>query len=149
MHQLKRTIKLPVNIQEAWDFFSDPANLKKITPEYMGFDITSAPQDEMYEGMIITYRVSPVFNIPMSWMTEITHIRKPHYFVDEQRHGPYSIWHHQHHFKEVDGGTEITDIVDYKLPLGILGNIAHSLLVNKKLNEIFDHREQKLREIFG
>ena len=149
MHQIKRQQNLPVSLQQAWKFFSDPANLKSITPQYMGFNITSAPPGEMYEGMIITYKVSPLLKIPMNWMTEITHIRKPFYFVDEQRAGPYKVWHHQHHFREVEGGTEIIDQVDYQLPLGPLGKLANAIIVKKQLKEIFDYREKKLREMFG
>ncbi|MCF8331797.1 MAG: SRPBCC family protein [Bacteroidales bacterium] len=149
MHQIKRKQNLPVSLQQAWEFFSDPANLKIITPEYMGFDITSEPQREMYEGMIITYKVSPLMKIPLDWMTEITHIRKPFYFVDEQRAGPYKVWHHQHHFREVEGGTEIIDQVDYQLPLGPLGKLANTIMVKKQLKEIFDYREKVLEEMFG
>ncbi|MFW6019365.1 MAG: SRPBCC family protein, partial [Bacteroidales bacterium] len=127
MHQINRKQVLPVGLQQAWEFFANPANLKTITPDYMGFDIISEPQSKMYEGMIITYKVSPMLNIPLNWMTEITHVHQPFYFVDEQRIGPYKIWHHQHHFREVEGGTEIIDQVDYQLPLGPLGKLANML----------------------
>lgn len=149
MHQIKRKQVLPISLQQAWDFFSNPANLKTITPAHMGFNITSGPPAGMYEGMIITYKVSPLLNIPLNWMTEITHVHAPHYFVDEQRIGPYRIWHHQHHFREVDGGTEIIDQVDYQLPLGPLGKLANTIMVRKQLQEIFDYRERKLSELFG
>lgn len=93
---------LPISIDQAWDFFSSLVNLKKITPEYMGFKITSDLGDgKMYSGQIISYIVTPVLGIPMSWTTEITHVLDKKYFVDEQRFGPYSFWHHQHWFKEV------------------------------------------------
>jgi ligand-binding SRPBCC domain-containing protein len=140
---------LPITLEQAWDFFSSPVNLKKITPEYMGFKITSDLGDgKMYPGQIISYIVTPVLGIPMSWTTEITHVLDKKYFVDEQRFGPYSLWHHQHWFKEVEGGIEMTDIVNYGLPLGFLGRIANSIFVQNKLKEIFDYREKVVGQYF-
>lgn len=150
LHQLKSVQKLPISIEEAWDFFSSPKNLKTITPDYMGFEITSDTADQkMYPGIIISYIVKPVMNFPMEWVTEISHVNEPNYFVDEQRFGPYAFWHHKHFFKSIEGGIEMTDIVDYKLPLGILGEIAHVVFVRKKLQAIFDYRYKKLEELFG
>lgn len=150
MHVLERTIKLPISIEEAWDFFSDPKNLKTITPDYMGFDIISdLSQRKMYSGMIIKYKVTPLLNIPMSWMTEITHVKDKEFFVDEQRVGPYKIWHHQHHFKVIDGGVEMTDIIDYVVPFGFIGRFFEPWLVRPKLEEIFNYRTNKMKEIFG
>ena len=103
----------------------------------------------MYAGQIIEYTVRPVLNIPLYWMTEITHVEDKKYFVDEQRFGPYSLWHHQHHFKEADGFVEMTDIIHYKLPLGLLGDIAHTFFVKKQLKGIFDYRFNRVEEIFG
>ncbi len=150
-HQLNTTQRLPISLEKAWDFFSSPVNLKEITPDYMGFDITSGfgEGDKMYPGMIITYKVKPVAGIPLNWMTEITHIEDKKYFVDEQRFGPYSLWHHQHWFKEIEGGVEMQDKINYKLPLGFLGDIANSLFVKKQLQGIFDYRYKKLEEVFG
>lgn len=140
---------LPITLEQAWDFFSSPVNLKKITPEYMGFKITSDLGDgKMYPGQIISYIVTPVLGIPMSWTTEITHVVDKKYFVDEQRFGPYSLWHHQHWFREVEGGVEMTDIVNYGLPLGFLGRIANSIFVQNKLQEIFDYREKVIGQYF-
>lgn len=140
---------LPITLEQAWDFFSSPVNLKKITPEYMGFKITSDLGDgKMYPGQIISYIVTPVLGIPMSWTTEITHVLDKKYFVDEQRFGPYSLWHHQHWFREVEGGVEMTDIVNYGLPLGFLGRIANSIFVQNKLQEIFDYREKVIGQYF-
>ena len=140
---------LPITLEQAWDFFSSPVNLKKITPEYMGFKITSDLGDgKMYPGQIISYIVTPVLGIPMSWTTEITHVVDKKYFVDEQRFGPYSLWHHQHWFREVEGGVEMTDIVNYGLPLGFLGRIANSIFVQNKLKEIFDYREKVVGQYF-
>lgn len=150
MHKLQKTVQLPISLEQAWSFFSDPRNLKTITPDYMGFDITSDFfKDKMYAGMIITYTVTPLLKIPMKWMTEITQIREHEFFIDEQRIGPYKIWHHQHHFKEIEGGVEMTDIVNYVIPLGFLGRMMEPLLVRKKLNEIFNYREEKMSELFG
>jgi ligand-binding SRPBCC domain-containing protein len=140
---------LPISKSEAWDFLSDPANLKLITPEYMGFNILSGADRKMFAGQIIQYIVTPVLGIKTNWVTEITHVIDQEYFVDEQRFGPYALWHHKHFLKEVEGGVEMEDIVDYKIPYGILGRLVHPFLVKPKLNEIFDYREKKLNELFG
>ena len=137
-------------MQEFWDFISSPANLKQITPEYMGFDVISEQLPEkMYPGMIIAYRVSPLFGIKTTWVTEITHVTALQYFVDEQRVGPYKMWHHQHHIEAVDNGVLMTDIVDYQPPLGFLGSIANKLIIRKKLEEIFLYRTTRLEKYFG
>lgn len=150
MHSLKTIQRIPIDIDTAWNFFSQPANLAKITPDNLGFDIISKHHGHtMYAGQIIEYKVKPMLNIPLYWMTEITHVADKKFFVDEQRFGPYKLWHHQHHFKAISGGVEMTDIVHYALPLGILGKIAHSLFVKKQLNEIFDYRYKKVEELFG
>jgi ligand-binding SRPBCC domain-containing protein len=140
---------LPLNIEEAWDFFSSPRNLAKITPEHMGFIITSKFNDEkMYPGMLITYKVSPLLGIQMDWCTEITHVIDKKYFVDEQRFGPYAMWHHQHHFKVVDGGVEMTDIVNYAVPMGILGRMMNSIMISNEIEKIFSYREKKVAQLF-
>ncbi|MBA4849985.1 SRPBCC family protein [Emticicia sp. BO119] len=150
MHTLHNTQKLPLTLQYAWDFLSTPANLKIITPEYMGFEMTSLHHgDKMYAGQIITYIVKPILNIPLKWCTEITHVHKPDYFVDEQRFGPYSFWHHQHRLVAIENGVLMEDIVHYKLPLGFIGRWVNSLLVQKQLEDIFEFRKQKLIELFG
>ncbi len=149
-YQLIREQKIPTTQAEIWDFISSPANLKLITPSYMGFDITSGNVPEkMYEGMIITYKVSPVAGIKTDWMTEITHIREQEYFVDEQRIGPYKLWHHQHHIYPIKGGVLMRDIVTYAPPFGILGKIANALIIKKKLNEIFTFRYNTLVQKYG
>ena len=147
---LRRVQVLPITLERAWDFFSDPGNLATITPDGMGFHILSKERPvRMYAGQLIEYRVSPVLGIPMYWMTEITHVVEGKYFIDEQRFGPYALWHHQHHFREVEGGVEMTDIVHYKIPLGPLGWIADRLFVRQKLEQIFDYRYRKVAEMFG
>ncbi|KIO75712.1 SRPBCC domain-containing protein [Pedobacter lusitanus] len=148
---LKFSQFLPITLSEAWDFFSSPANLAKITPEEMAFTVTSPMQHDqkMYAGMIITYKVSPVAGIQLNWMTEITQVNDYQYFIDEQRFGPYKFWHHQHHFKQIPGGVEMTDILTYGLPFGFFGNIANRLFVARKLQQIFNFRKQKTIELFG
>ncbi|WP_316814332.1 SRPBCC family protein [Pedobacter heparinus] len=150
-YQLTFTQKIPVSLQETWDFFSSPMNLARITPAEMNFTVLSNPEhlEKMYPGMIINYMVSPLKGIRINWMTEITQVRKEEYFIDEQRFGPYKFWHHQHHFKEIDGGTEMNDILTYGLPMGIFGRMVNRLFVAGKLREIFNFREQKIQELFG
>jgi ligand-binding SRPBCC domain-containing protein len=149
MYQLKTKQIIPNDLETCWDFFSSPKNLKKITPNYMGFEVLLEIPEKMYAGLMIEYEVKPLLGIPMKWITEITHVDELKFFVDEQRKGPYKIWHHEHHFKQVENGIEMTDIVSYEIPFGILGKIAHPLVVKKKLTEIFDYRFQKVEEIFG
>ncbi len=140
---------LPITVEQAWDFLSSPANLKTITPDYMGFNILSGADRPMYSGQIIQYIVTPVLGIKTKWVTEITHVKDNEYFVDEQRFGPYALWHHKHFIKEIDGGVEMEDIIDYKVPMGILGQLVHPILVKPKLEEIFNYRTKKLEELFG
>ena len=149
VYRFVRTQKIPINIKEAWNFLSDPNNLKTITPSYMGFHIIENENTEMYSGQIIKYTVSPILGIKINWVTEITHVKNLEYFVDEQRFGPYSFWHHKHFIKEIKGGVEMVDILDYALPFGILGRIFHPVIVRPKLNEIFNYRREKLIKIFG
>ena len=148
MYQLKRQQLVKTDMATCWDFFSSPGNLQKITPKYMGFDVLTEVPDNMYEGLIIEYRVRPLLSIPMNWITEITHVKEHQFFVDEQRKGPYRIWHHEHHFETAQNGVLMSDIVSYELPFGILGKIVHPLFVQKKLNEIFDFRLQVVDDIF-
>ena len=149
IYRFKKSQLLPITINEAWDFLSDPNNLKKITPDYMGFNILEKEDTKMYAGQIIQYIVTPILGIPTKWVTEITHVKDKSYFVDEQRFGPYSLWHHKHFIKEVDGGIEMLDIIDYKIPLGFIGRLVNPILVKPKLNEIFNYRKQKLIKLFG
>ena len=149
IYRLHQKQNLPITKQEAWDFLSDPKNLKVITPDYMGFHILSGTDRPMFAGQIIQYIVTPVLGIKTKWVTEITHVIDGEYFVDEQRFGPYSLWHHKHFIKEIDGGVEMEDIIDYKVPMGILGQLVHPILVKPKLKEIFDYRTKKLEELFG
>ena len=143
VYSLKTVQLLPTTLEKAWDFFSSPDNLSKITPQEMGFVIKSQHHgSKMYPGQIIEYTVRPLLGLPVYWMTEITQVKEGKFFIDEQRFGPYSLWHHQHHFKPVNGGIEMTDIVHYKIPFWFLGDIAHSIFVKKKLQDIFDFRKK-------
>lgn len=148
LYRLHRTQKLPLSVNEAWDFFSNPRNLALITPPSLGFKVTSDVPPKMYQGMIVTYTVTPLLNYPVRWVTEITHVDEGRMFVDEQRFGPYKFWHHQHIFEETEGGVEMTDLIHYALPFGPLGRIAHSLIVKRQLDEIFDFRRKYLEEKF-
>lgn len=149
IYTLKAKQNLPISLDEAWEFLSDPRNLKTITPDYMGFQILSGADRKMYSGQIIQYIVTPIAGIKSKWVTEITHTKDKHYFVDEQRFGPYALWHHKHFLKEIPGGVEMEDIIDYKVPFGILGQLVHPFMVKPKLKEIFEYREKKLIELFG
>jgi ligand-binding SRPBCC domain-containing protein len=150
VYSFKTVQKIPISIDTAWDFFSKPSNLKDITPSKLGFQIISQHHgEEMYAGQIIEYIVRPLMGIPLYWMTEITQVIDKKYFVDEQRFGPYHLWHHQHHFTAIKGGVEMMDIVHYKLPLGFLGDIVNSILVKNQLKSIFDFRVNAVEERFG
>ncbi len=150
IYSLKTVQRIPINLNKAWEFFSSPANLQEITPDNLGFKIISKHHgDNMYAGQVIEYKVSPLLGIPVYWMTEITHVEDQRYFVDEQRYGPYSMWHHQHHFNVIEGGVEMIDIVHYKLPLWFLGDIANTLFVKRQLKQIFDYRFKKVEKLFG
>lgn len=149
MYVLEREQSIPVELEKAWDFFSSPKNLQEITPDYLGFQIRSTLPQKMYGGLFIIYTVRPLLGIPMEWVTEITHVEELKSFIDEQRKGPYKIWHHEHHFEAFDGGVRMFDRVSYELPLGPLGKLAHPILVKGKLNEIFEYRVKKVEELFG
>ena len=138
------------SVEEMWSFISAPKNLKEITPDYMGFEITTPYLSEkMYAGMIISYKVSPVLNFKVDWVTEITHVKENEFFVDEQRIGPYKLWHHQHHLIQMEEGVLMRDIVTYQPPFGFLGALANKFLISKKLNEIFNYRKIVLEKKFG
>lgn len=150
LYQLIREQKVNTDVDELWDFISAPANLKEITPDYMGFDITSGDLPKrMHAGMIISYKVRPLLGIPTTWVTEITQVEDRQFFVDEQRLGPYRMWHHQHHIRPIAGGTLMKDIVSYIPPMGPLGALANSLIIRSKLAEIFDYRVAAIEKRYG
>ena len=148
MTKLYQEQLLPLPLEEAWNFFASPKNLNEVTPNDLVFKITSTLPEKMYEGLIITYRIQPLLNIPINWCTEITHIKEQEYFVDEQRKGPYNIWHHEHHFKSVGGGVLMTDILHYDIGKSIFGRLAGKLFVHKQVQQIFRYRYKALETYF-
>lgn len=149
MYRIEREQVLPISLEEAWDFFSSPKNLAKITPESLGFVVHGAVPERMYPGLFIQYTVSPLLGIPMRWVTEITHVDELRYFVDEQRVGPYAIWHHEHFFTPIEGGVRMRDVVHYQVPFGILGRLVHPIIVRPKLEQIFNYRWRINEQLFG
>ena len=149
IYTFQRTQKLPISLSEAWEFLSNPKNLSVLTPTEMNFTIISKDEKPMYAGQVIQYSVTPIAGIKATWISEITHLEEGKYFVDLQLYGPYAFWHHKHFIHEIDGGVEMEDIIDYKVPFGIFGRIFHPLLVRPKLEKIFSYRQNKLVEIFG
>ena len=150
IYQFETRQLIPATMDEVWDFISSPHNLKEITPKDMDFSVVSQNiPEKMYPGMIIEYTVRPLLGIKTTWVTEITHVRDKAFFVDEQRVGPYKIWHHQHHIKPHEKGVEMWDIVTYQPPMGFLGAIANALVIKKKLKQIFAYRHLAVEERFG
>ncbi len=149
LYQLRSKQALPISQQVAWDFLSQPKNLKTITPEHMGFHILSGDEKPMFPGQIIQYKVSPFPGFTTKWVSEITQVEHGHYFVDVQLFGPYALWHHKHFINPIEGGVIMEDIIDYKLPFGIFGQLAHPFIVKKQLKQIFKFREEKLTSLFG
>lgn len=146
---MEREQRLPADPAVLWDFIASPRNLRLITPEYLGFQITSPLPDTMYPGMLISYKVRPLLGIAMTWLTEITQVRLHEFFIDEQRLGPYKIWHHEHHLQTIEGGVLMLDRVTYSPPLGFLGDLANILFIKRQLKNIFDFRFRKMEELFG
>ena len=147
---LNREQELPISIEDAWAFFSAPKNLDKITPPELGFVIKSQLGDDgIFRGMKIQYIVRPLFGIPLKWITEISEVNAPYLFVDNQLKGPYALWEHTHHFNAIPGGVKMRDEVRYGLPLGLLGLLAHKLVVRKKLEDIFNFRKNVMEQIFA
>ena len=147
--QIIRSQVIKKDIDEIWDFISSPKNLETITPKSMKFQIISNNTDQkMYPGMIIAYKVTPFLSIPMNWITEITHVKEKKFFVDEQRIGPYKMWHHEHKFEQIDEGVLMTDIITYIPPFGLLGRISNYIFIKKRINQIFNYRYEILNKIF-
>lgn len=149
LHSHKYEQFLPIALDEAWDFFSRPQNLNEITPDEMQFEILTKDIARMYQGQIVQYNVTPFPFVKMGWVTEITHVEDRKMFVDEQRFGPYSFWHHQHIFEETDGGVLMTDILHYRVPLGVVGKLVNALVIERKVKGIFDYRFKVLENKFG
>ena len=149
LHLLRCEQRLPISVDVAWNFFSDPRNLAEITPPALGFRIRSELPERMHAGLIVAYTVTPVLGVPVTWITEITHVDEGHFFVDEQRFGPYRFWHHQHHFREVPGGVEMRDLIHYAMPRLPGAGLARWALVGPQLRRIFAYRRQVLEQRFG
>ena len=147
--RLDATQQLPIELDAAWAFFSNPQNLAEITPPELHLVVENELPAKMHPGVLICYRVKPLLGIPVHWVTEITHVEEGRLFVDEQRFGPYRFWHHQHHFLPIDGGVEMRDVIHYKLPLGPLSFLADSFVVGGQLRRIFSYREEALVQRFG
>lgn len=146
----KETVQfVNATLAECWTFFSNPKNLQKITPEAMGFQITDFDGNAMYPGQIIQYKITPLLGLKLSWTTEITQVKDHSYFIDEQRFGPYSFWHHKHFFEQVGDQVKMTDVVHYALPLGFIGRIMNSFVVENKLKEIFKYRHLVIDKRFN
>lgn len=148
IYQLQRQQHLPIDLDTAWAFFSNPSNLERITPDDLNFRIFTDVPDKVYAGLMIGYRLRVPPGVPVTWWTEIKYVDAPHRFVDEQRQGPYRMWFHEHHFEAVDGGVQMTDTLHYALPFGWLGRLAHWLFVGRQVRGIFDHRVGVLDELF-
>lgn len=150
VYSLKSVQKVPASLDQVWRFFSDAGNLAAVTPPQLNLKVTNEVYGNgVYAGQVMTYNVKPLLGISLAWMTEITHVEEKKYFVDEQRKGPYKLWHHQHHFNAIGGGVEMIDLVHYRLPFGLLGNLAHGLFVKKELEKIFAYRYEKIVALFG
>jgi len=147
--KLKYSQKLPISLNEAWDFLSSPSNLELITPKSMDFKITDYDKKKAYPGQIIQYTVKPLLGIKINWVTEITQVQDKEFFVDEQRFGPYSFWHHKHFIKEIENGVLMEDVIHYKVPLGPIGVLLNFLFINSNLKSIFKYRKQELIKTFG
>jgi ligand-binding SRPBCC domain-containing protein len=148
LYDLIRTQHLPIPLDQAWQFFTDPYNLLKITPEWLAFRIVSGSGSRLYPGMIISFRVTPVFRLNYLWVTEITQVNAPHFFVDEMRFGPYRFWHHQHRFTANANGVTVEDIIHYAIKGGLVGQLLNRILVRPQLNEIFTFRSRALEALF-
>ncbi|MGB1042299.1 MAG: SRPBCC family protein [Tenacibaculum sp.] len=150
IYTLETQQELKVSLAHAWDFFSSPENLQKITPSHMGFQITSEVDKKAYAGQIITYKVGILPGVKSSWVTEITQVKEQEFFIDEQRFGPYNMWHHEHWFEQLpNGNTLMKDKISYKIPFGILGHIAQALFIKRQLKGIFEHRFTTLESLFN
>jgi len=148
--RLLYTQKIPAGIDEVWDFFSNPENLVKITPEEMHMRILNKEDvGSLYPGMTISYKLYPFFDFPVRWSTEIQTVDRPHEFSDEQKSGPYEFWRHRHLFSELPDGVEMTDIIEYKIPFGFFGEMLDNLLIQSRLEYVFSYRRKKIEEIFG
>ncbi|MBI1222559.1 MAG: cell division inhibitor [Bacteroidetes bacterium] len=148
IHHLNTSQFLAISLDEAWEFFSSPDNLAEITPQYLDFQIEFKTGDTAYPGQMIRYKIKPVWGISLQWLTEITVVKDKEFFIDEQRQGPYRLWHHEHRFREVEGGIRMEDILTYSLPFGIIGELMHRLWIKRQIEGIFQYRKECLESLF-
>ena len=149
IYTLEAQQELPISLEKAWDYFSSPENLTEITPPKMQFKISSKVDRPAYQGQIITYKVVPFLGVKTNWVTEITSVKEQEFFIDEQRFGPYKMWHHEHFFESLaNGNTLMKDKISYKIPFGFLGAIAQGLFIKSQLTEIFSYRKKTLDKLF-
>jgi len=146
-YTLERKQTIPSDLNSTYAFFEDPRNLKEITPPWLSFRVVSASDETMRQGTRIRYKIR-WFGLSMKWESLIAEYEKNESFADEMLRGPYKSWYHVHRFRAVPGGVEMSDRVDYELPFGPLGRLAHWLMVRRQLKAIFDFREKRIREIF-
>ncbi|WP_010181664.1 SRPBCC family protein [Aquimarina agarilytica] len=148
-YKLEAEIELPISIEKAWDFFSNPNNLTKIMPKSMKFEVIEGASLPLFPGQVIQYTVTPLAFFKTTWLSEINHIKKPHFFVDTQLEGPYKLWHHKHFLKETSNGTLITDVIHYQVPFGIIGRLLHPIIIKPKLDKIFEYRTKNITSLFN
>ncbi len=150
IYRIESSQELPITLDEAWEFFSNPNNLEYITPSRNNFEISNSAENFMYPGQIITYSMYPFFFWKTQWVCEITHVKEKEYFIDVQSMGPFKYWHHKHSFKEIEGGKGVIveDVLYYKLPFGFIGKIAHALFIGKRIDKVFQFRREQLKKIF-
>lgn len=149
LERIQTIQRLPIQIEEAWDFFTSPKNLSLITPHWLDYRLNLDPPEYLHPGTIISASIRPIPVISTSWISEITHIRPPQFYITEQRVGPFKLWHHEHHFRAIDEGVEIEDIIMYGMHFGMIGSFVHNVYLRKRLHEIFSYRAQTLEQRFG
>jgi ligand-binding SRPBCC domain-containing protein len=150
LHTVTYVQQIPLSIEAAWEFFASPANLSRITPPEMMFRITKSDgMQPLYQGMLISYTLYPFMMLPVRWETEITRVDRPFLFEDSQKSGPYESWLHRHLFHEIPGGVEMTDQVNYVMPMDFFGDLVNALIVSRRLEEVFAYRKKRIEEILG
>ena len=144
-YRLEQKQLIPLGRPSVFEFFSDAFNLERLTPDFLNFKILTEAPIDIQEDTIIEYRIR-LFGVPMFWRTRIERFEPDEAFVDTQIKGPYKLWHHTHTFEETEDGTLMRDVVLYRLPFGILGQLAHFMFVKKTLEKIFQYRRDALVE---
>ena len=148
MYTLKKSINLPLSLDEVFAFFNRPENLERLTPPFLRFHILTPPPLQMHNGAVFDYQIR-LAGLPMRWTSLITNYEPPHQFVDIQLRGPYAFWHHRHSFVPREGGIDVIDEVHYDVGFSVLGKLMHRLVVQHQLNTIFAYREKVVKELFA